>query len=1204
MLNAKRLMSIVLVIAMVVTMASFPVSASSDPIITPVGASSPFGDDGNPIGNAIDSSWTNHHRPAGTYPTNSTKGADGNWYFVVDFGTPYNVTSFRVKWSTNFTTAAALYGSNDNETWTEIADLTFAAQETTNDISHEGYYRYVKIESYKLKANNPAVFNVEFRGDSDPTIVKVEGLTAANVEFSGAGLRSAAKSNMDTLFDGKVDRTPSSAEKINGLQYTWSGSATVKNIEITLNEVSDIYILKLFWGNSDYNALPAQTYNVYFAGEDGTYGSAAYSYTDDATKQNGKSRDDMIKFDTPVEAVKKIKIEVTAHYTAGDLALREIEIIEKLDPNEVKWANYTVEYVDTEGNPMFDSKVVKNKVAGKVVTETAEEVPGYRIVEGNPQTVTLVEGDNTITFTYEKLPDIEYTVKYVDENGNPVAPEKTGVAVAPYEVTEMAVYVDGYYKPATVTKTLSETDKVIEFVYEATPERMVPTVEDLLKNATVKTTGQDNNKNVAPEHLIDNNSTTFSQASWSKTPNYTVIVDLHGNYDISNIGLTWCGGTSQKWDVSNGGVRPTKYTIAVSADGTNYTTIYTYNNSTRTDSRDDFSVSDFTESPRDVRYVKINATEAYLAGRVTLYEVDVNGYAVCDRVLSAPSVGLYATGSTGVHFPISLMTVDATDPLTYLDVANWVLDNCEIEVTVEDVSDPASIYYTWDVNVLAKPIDAEAPFSMDLDLPDSYMMTDGFNFYLEPSDLLFDSAIAAGQNAIILNKSDFVLNYKEDGTLTDDSANVANRSITMMLQVQSVIEDGLPYEGYDEIVIELKEFRSKGDRVRYYLDEFVRSGDYYLASLLVTKAGVDQLEAVIGIYGVKADGTKVELDTRTITSDLINIEAKYPVPKTKAQTVKDYTFPMDVLDQLIGVVHPADLPTYSDDEWAFFREILIARGWKKDDGDEAKGIPDSATKEINRVRTALEAELAKLEDPNWIPDKEYADGTVSIINGYYEANTSNYKRCIRMGTEVWNLMASLHVDSFSVYGPVDRPTGKALETGFENDIVDAYVTFREGIDYNYGEKWTENTGFCIRMKFVGTSAEYANITLGNAYNSVRRALNDDQVSPILFRLDWYNWAKNPFEGGVITVQITDSWAENYGLYNLAVYHMSGYKYSEDNDATLELMEDGICITNPAVKEVSVVIEGAQKMYDTYAIVGTEKIPSDEPEVNGTYFDVK
>ena len=344
---------------------------------------------------------------------------------------------------------------------------------------------------------------------------------------------------------------------------------------------------------------------------------------------------------------------------------------------------------------------------------------------------------------------------------------------------------------------------------------------------------------------------------------------------------------------------------------------------------------------------------------------------------------------------------------------------------------------------------------------------------------------------------------------------------------------------------------------------------------------------------MKANGTKVELDTRTITSDLIYIDASYPAIKTQAQLVKDYTFPMDVLDQLVGVVHPADLPTYTDDEWEYFQEILEARGW-----NNAK-----ATEEINRVRTLLENELALLDDPNWIPDKEYADGTVSIVNGYYDANSSNFKKVIRMGSEVWNIMASLHVDSFSVYGPIERPSSKQQETGYENDIVDAYITFREGIDYNFGEKWNTNNGFCIRMKFVGASAEYTNITLGNAYNSVRRALNNDQLSPILFRLDWYNWGKNPFEGGVITVELTDAWVENYGLYNLATYHMSGYKYSEDNDATLELMEDGVCITNPAVKEVSIAIEGAAKMYDTYVIVGTEVIPSEEPEVNGTYFDV-
>lgn len=1031
---------------------------------------------------------------------------------------------------------------------------------------------------------------------ADYVTAKLEGLNASNVAYSGASLRNAANQNMDTLFDGDLTRTPSTAAAINGIQFNWTGSATKKTIEVTLNEVATIAELKLYWGNSDWNAFPAQTYDVYFAGEDGIYGEAAYSHPDDGlASPNGKSRDDVVTFATPVENVKSFKIEITSHYKSGDPALREIEVFVAGDP-----ASYTVEYVDEDGNPIADVKTGEN-LHGITVTETAIAIPGYEIVGEETASIVLdKDAANEIVFTYRKLPDIEYTVKYVDEKGNEMLPSKTGIAEAPYEVTEAGAYIEGYYRPAPVTKTLSESDKVIELVYEAAPERMTSTSDNLLNNATAKgASAFTNNAYSKPEHVIDGDDTTYGRTWWSKTADIAVTIDLKGEYDINDMSLLWHGGKKTNDWISgdrNGAVRPTNYTVSVSSDGTNYTTVYTYNDNENTGSKDIINPADFSQSPKGVRYVRINTKDSFVGGVIVLYEVKVNGYIVTDRIVSAPTSQYYATGSTAVNFPITAMTLDPVSPESYFAAENWGLTNCTIEsVTVKDVSDPASTYYTWDINVKVIPDADQTFFDLELDLPDSYLLTDGLSFHREASDLLFDTLIADGDNAIYLSKNEIVLNYKEDGTLTDESAKVTSRTINMFIDVQSVLESGLPYKGYDDIVIEIKEFKAKGDRVRYYLDEFVRVGDQYIASLLVTKAGVDQVEAVIGLYGVNADGTKVLLDTRTITSDLINIEAKYPVPKTLAQTLCDYTFPMDVLDQFVGYVHPADLPTFTDDEWKFFEEILRARGWKE----------DTAKAEIDRVRNLLEAELAQLEDPNWVPTKDYADDTVTIINRRTKANApGTYERVIRLGTQVWNMLVDLHVESFSVIGPVDRPTGKALETGFENDIVDAYVTFREGIDYNFGEKWTENYGFCIRMKFVGTSAEYANLTLGNAYNSVRRALKDDQVSPVLFRLDWYNWAKNPFNGGVITVELTEDWVENYGLFNLATYHMKGYKYSEDNDPELTLMEDGIAISNPFVREVSVTIEGAAAMYDTYVIVSTNKLPSELPEQIGVYYDVE
>ena len=153
------------------------------------------------------------------------------------------------------------------------------------------------------------------------TSKKITGLTASNVYLSYPYQRYS--NNLSTMFDGDTAATDG-----NGMQLNWSASTDEKTVAITLNEVTDITGLNIYWGNNDWNAVPAQTYHVYFAGEDGNWGEAKVQYSDNATGQDGKLRDDFITFETPIKDVKKIIILVSAHYKKGDLAIREIEIFE------------------------------------------------------------------------------------------------------------------------------------------------------------------------------------------------------------------------------------------------------------------------------------------------------------------------------------------------------------------------------------------------------------------------------------------------------------------------------------------------------------------------------------------------------------------------------------------------------------------------------------------------------------------------------------------------------------------------------------------------------------------------------------------------------------------------------------------------------------------------------------------------------------
>ena len=151
---------------------------------------------------------------------------------------------------------------------------------------------------------------------------KVTGLKASNVSLSYPYQRYG--NDLSTMFDGDT-----TAVDGNGMQLNWSASTDAKTIQITLNDVTDLSGMNIYWGNNDWNAVPAQTYYIFLAGEDGVMGSSAvYEYHNSLTNQDGVLRDDFITFSEVQKDVKQITIMVVAHYKKGDLAIRELEILE------------------------------------------------------------------------------------------------------------------------------------------------------------------------------------------------------------------------------------------------------------------------------------------------------------------------------------------------------------------------------------------------------------------------------------------------------------------------------------------------------------------------------------------------------------------------------------------------------------------------------------------------------------------------------------------------------------------------------------------------------------------------------------------------------------------------------------------------------------------------------------------------------------
>lgn len=125
--------------------------------------------------------------------------------------------------------------------------------------------------------------------------------------------------------------------------------------------------------------------------------------------------------------VTEIALEIDGYELVSEAAqkvvLREkdnvISFYYKTVKNE---ASYTVHYVDTEGNPLAEDKVVTGQEAGMVITETAIAIEGYTPLAPAEQTVELQEGSNELTFVYERIATYRVTYDlnggYLNEYGN------------------------------------------------------------------------------------------------------------------------------------------------------------------------------------------------------------------------------------------------------------------------------------------------------------------------------------------------------------------------------------------------------------------------------------------------------------------------------------------------------------------------------------------------------------------------------------------------------------------------------------------------------------------------------------------------------------------------------------------------------------------------------------------------------------------
>ncbi|MDD6878753.1 MAG: VWA domain-containing protein, partial [bacterium] len=161
-------------------------------------------------------------------------------------------------------------------------------------------------------------------------------------------------------------------------------------------------------------------------------------------------------------------IETTMPYTIQD---GENKIIVRY--NKRTDMSYTVKYVEKGNGSILDDEIRTNKTFQETYTELAKDAPfGYRLIGNDTQNILIDEDNKILTFYYEKRDDFKYTVKYLDEDGNTLKPQKV-VTNKKYldTCTEKAIKIDGYNvitndnNPNPRTIIISQEDMTITFFY-------------------------------------------------------------------------------------------------------------------------------------------------------------------------------------------------------------------------------------------------------------------------------------------------------------------------------------------------------------------------------------------------------------------------------------------------------------------------------------------------------------------------------------------------------------------------------------------------------------------------------------------------------------------------------------------------------------------------------------------------------------------
>ena len=458
--------------------------------------------------------------------------------------------------------------------------------------------------------------------------------------------------------DKAVDGDETTFYATSGYLGSVQTSSSSYKLKFELAEKITLDSLELYWAGKGWGYMPAEAYKVYVSEDNVTYteilsyeglissspsydGKIVYS----GSVGSGAYQARVTETGLNVRDVKYIFVEILGwKYRA---ALAEVKVT-KGEEAELVPTSYTVKYQYEDGTEAASDKVVDTDVyVGDKVTETAPKISGYVADEASKE-ITLVDGTNEIIFTYKVKVEIPYTVKYVDEAGNPIADDKVVTDFGEGDViSEVAPVISGYFYVGDTdadvvdyTKSLAldkdnAENNVITFTYKKVlPIQSIKT--SLLNGATgFWATGRIwdgkvvNKVTDADADQIDNGSHTGGNVA-------EITFTLGGLSDITKLTAYWKDST-----------RATAAQVYTSIDGNTWELVYDtdeieyvakdYANTSASATELTVQVSEFELEPSVGAYVKYVVKELS-GGWSKLYEIEIEGTTATPVELTADNI--------------------------------------------------------------------------------------------------------------------------------------------------------------------------------------------------------------------------------------------------------------------------------------------------------------------------------------------------------------------------------------------------------------------------------------------------------------------------------------------------------------------------------------------------------------------------------------